>query len=543
MSEIIINEIDNTTAGISSSVNNTVFLVGNVGSDYVGTSAGKFTLFTTLKEFTEEMGTSPMTYSIPAAEYQVLSDPFTYNPKPNDSTSSSKVYDPGFNSAFFLLQKGLQVLYFAPKLDTASEIETNDKFKGKDVKDATTLAYEVLTGIEPKIVSSNFVAKYTDVVSNLVTNLYTITAFAKEGESDLPLTSFTEEQWNEAIEQLVENGTYTPDGSAIAYDTIKYTLNTTDYTYVTFNGLVDYFNGTNFAALAEDLKDKGLYRIRFLSASGYDAVLKTTSNSVNTYTSKGLQTTLINVALDRKDAIAIPDHQWNLAKGVVTKDTITDVKSSGVSVATASSKGTMLSPWCEYTLSSARLIMPASFAYLEAFANAIQNNPTWYATAGMLRGLISGTPIAAYGDNHIKQLTPRTGVSVNPITFKYVNGNATVNIWGNRTLYNAPSDLKASSFLNISQLVVDLQKQLYTSSVSNQFEPNSDRTWYNFKSQIDVLLNQMKSAQGIKGKKIIRLQPTAKAQLRALIKIVPIDAIEDFYLTIELADTLEITEE
>ena len=182
--------------------------------------------------------------------------------------------------------------------------------------------------------------------------------------------------------------------------------------------------------------------------------------------------------------------------------------------------------------------MPASMAYLEAFINGVQNNPTWYAMAGRLRGTITGTPIKQYGEKFANSLMSDTGVSVNPITNVYPYG---ILIWGNRTLNNN-SGLVASSFLNIRQLCVDIFKSLYINAKGYMFEQNSDRLWFNFKSNIAKLLDNMKSGEGISGYRIIRLEPE-RAKVRALIRIVPLEAVEKFDLTVELNDSLISTNE
>lgn len=177
--------------------------------------------------------------------------------------------------------------------------------------------------------------------------------------------------------------------------------------------------------------------------------------------------------------------------------------------------------------------MPASLAYLEAFINGVKDNPTWYATAGRLRGTITGTPIRDYGEKFAQSLMNDTGVSVNPITNVYPYG---ILIWGNRTLNNN-SGLVASSFLNIRQLCVDIFKSLYINAKGYMFEQNSDRLWFNFKSNIAKLLDNMKTGEGISGYRIIKLEPE-RAKIKALIRIVPIEAVEKFDLTLELTDSL-----
>lgn len=273
------------------------------------------------------------------------------------------------------------------------------------------------------------------------------------------------------------------------------------------------------------LKDKGLYNPTFLTVGGYFAVDTVTPPD----TLPNAITQIKTIAETRGDCLALFDHIWNV--------TSTDILTIAGRVATK--YGAMFSPWCAYNINNIDVTLPASVAYLEAVASGIVNNPIWYAMAGLQRGLVSGTPIVTYGEEFANTLTTKTGASVNPIA--YVNG--VVTIWGNRTLYNNTGSLVASSFLNIRNLCSRLKKQLYVSAKSILFEQNTDRLWFNFKAQLVAILDNMKTGQGISGYKVIKLQATERGQVRALIRIVPIEAVEEVDLTIELSDTLTVEEE
>ena len=273
------------------------------------------------------------------------------------------------------------------------------------------------------------------------------------------------------------------------------------------------------------LTDKGLYNPTFLTVGGYFSVDMETPQT----TLPNAITKIMKIAETRGDCLALFDHVWDadteniltIAGRVVTK------------------YGAMFSPWCAYNINGTDITLPASVAYLEAVARGIVNNPVWYAMAGLQRGLVSGTPIVTYGEEFANTLTNKTGASVNPIA--YVNGVVTV--WGNRTLYNNTGSLVASSSLNIRNLCSRLKKQLYVSAKSILFEQNTDRLWFNFKAQLVAILDNMKTGQGISGYKVIKLQATERGQLTALIRIVPIEAIEEVDLTIELSDSLTVEEE
>lgn len=287
----------------------------------------------------------------------------------------------------------------------------------------------------------------------------------------------------------------------------------------------DMYDALGKDTFYKPLEDKGLYNPTFLTVGGYFSVdMETTQQTLPTAI-----TQIKTIAEKRGDCLALFDHAWDAN----TENILT------IAGRVATKYGAMFSPWCAYNINGTDITLPASVAYLEAVASGIVNNPIWYAMAGLQRGLVSGTPIVTYGEEFANTLTTKTGASVNPIA--YVNG--VVTIWGNRTLFNNTGSLVASSFLNIRNLCSRLKKQLYVSAKSILFEQNTDRLWFNFKAQLVAILDNMKTGQGISGYKIIKLQATERGQVRALIRIVPIEAIEEVDLTIELSDTLAVEEE
>ena len=110
---------------------------------------------------------------------------------------------------------------------------------------------------------------------------------------------------------------------------------------------------------------------------------------------------------------------------------------------------------------------------------------------------------------------------------------------------NGSSDtvqLVASDFLNIRSLCCDIKKTLYRAARRYTFDPNSDVLWINFKSAITPLLEKMKANDGIRDYLIVKVPTTKKALLAARIIISPIEAVEDFDLTVELNDAVEVVE-
>lgn len=204
--------------------------------------------------------------------------------------------------------------------------------------------------------------------------------------------------------------------------------------------------------------------------------------------------------------------------------------------------------------------LKANEAYILAFLNNLNNGyAAWQAVAGATRGAIPGDYVV---DGYLKEseidnmqlrlyVDDATSIAINPI----VNMNPWgMRIWGNRTclpnknVTNAGTpdpnsdQLVASSFANVRVLICDIKKALYKAARSCQFEQNSDVLWVNFTSQVNTLLEQMKQGYGIAAYKWIREESTERAKLKATLKVVPLEAVEDFDLSIELADSLEVAE-
>lgn len=304
------------------------------------------------------------------------------------------------------------------------------------------------------------------------------------------------------------------------------------------------------------LMDKGEYQIKFLTLGAYPSfefgLDKTGTGSIETY---NIFDNLIETAAKRGDCIALVDHTNNSTRTLQTtagsvyanlsayvKNSLTITRKGGDSE-DGYTYGAMFTPYAIYKLSTqnnTQHTLPASFGYLSAFAASTQVNPNWYAVAGVSRGIPSGLiGLSQNITNTIADLyQPRNNVAINCITNIKPYGYT---IWGNRTLKNnsADGDLKALSFLNIRVLTCDLKKTLYQACKRYTFENNTDITWLNFKSQIEPALAKMLSGNGIASYQIIKVATTKKATIEAIIRLVPIEPVEDWFITIELTDGVE----
>ena len=304
----------------------------------------------------------------------------------------------------------------------------------------------------------------------------------------------------------------------------------------------------------EALKDKGLYNIKFITTGGY----------VGSRTNAQAR----ELASERKDCCAILDifKDKTIDDITLALEDPTTLKSIGLpqSDIDKSKYSAAFAPWGTYTppCISNYLIgsydkdgkaeyypsivnLPASFGYLLAAANSFNAGAAnWSAIAGAARGnipyLISLDEY--YTESQINSiLQTNKSISINPIARINPFGDI---IWGNRTLHDNTSKggLTASSFLNIRNLISDIKKTVFTAARQLTFEQNSIILWVKFQSLIKPTLDRMVNGSGISGYELIRKVSKEKAKLTATIRIYAIEAVEDFDITIELADDAAITE-
>lgn len=289
------------------------------------------------------------------------------------------------------------------------------------------------------------------------------------------------------------------------------------------------------------LQDRGLYNIRFITSGAYG---KDADDIEDT------NLAMLDICGDvlplRGDAIVLLDH----APTLTTKNEVESFFTDDIGTSGKLKFGAGFTPWIHFKSADLgdTLEMPATFAYLLAFAQSVQINPSWLAVAGASRGRVPGLaePFVSikYGEIEANALQTREQgkITINPICninpFGYV-------VWGNRTLNpvglgtTQQNDLVATNFLNIRNIVASIKKTLFVASRGLTFEQNSDVLWINFKSGITPLLDQMVSGNGIADYRLIKKKADKKATLKAIIRIVPIEAVEDFDLTIEIADSTE----
>lgn len=299
------------------------------------------------------------------------------------------------------------------------------------------------------------------------------------------------------------------------------------------------------------LTDMNEYGVKYITSGGYPSFYTSGDDSpIPSFYSQ-----MLSCAATRGDAVALIDHEYNpeFELGVVSSGFYGTINSE-FSNAEHTEFGTMFTPWADYTCSTlpARLAvqpMPASFGYLKCMASAIKTSPNWLAMAGVARGKVPG--IVELNTKELlsniiaEEYQPKYGqdnqvISVNAITNIKPYG---LTIWGNRTLKSVnEAGTTATNFLNIRNMVSDIKKLSYRTAKSLMFEQDTESLWLRFKGGVSPLLEQLKSGGGISEYKIIRGttkfngKPLTKGEIAAVIKIIPVYAVEYFEITVVLAD-------
>ena len=293
-----------------------------------------------------------------------------------------------------------------------------------------------------------------------------------------------------------------------------------------------------------EIVDRGLYDVSFVTTGGYPTIYKDSGSTSDTGRSS-LISALTAVCTARGDCAALVDFDVDTQIKLDNNGQFVDQDNKNLSslLNISASEGPqdvyVIVPWCaispNFSGYATTTFLPGSFAYLKAFAGAIRTNNSWFATAGVRRGAVACSGVTQVITNaEADEFQPVTGRSINAITFIKPYGYV---IYGNRTLIaNDETGLVANSFINVRQLVHDIKRQAYAVAKSLMFDPNDDILWVNFKNAITPLLEKMRSGQGIRSYRLVKIASSARGTMTAKIIISPIEAVETFNITVELTD-------
>lgn len=304
------------------------------------------------------------------------------------------------------------------------------------------------------------------------------------------------------------------------------------------------------------LKDKSLYDFRYIISGllGTSAAISSEMIAVAKFDPENKAFDSVNpLTAGRGDCIALLDIEPSAYQGKGSQEEIINSVRGKYGSIPTSKYAAVFMPTVTYTEASMdakypNRTFPASFHYLACAARSSERFSEWYANAGYTRG-ISNYTVESTGCN-----LGEAAVNAFQRRFKVDNDNLAINpiiklrgsyyLWGNRTTEalgaegTEEGDLKASHFLNIRQLCCTLKKQVYVACRQFTFDPNSATLWSNFCNTIRPTLEKMKADQGISDYKILKVKSNRKAFLSAIIRIVPIEAVEDFDISVYLEDSI-----
>lgn len=322
---------------------------------------------------------------------------------------------------------------------------------------------------------------------------------------------------------------------ADAYENVdlKLEINTSNTDEFNIDAFYNKLYNADGKSVFTKLTDRDAYQIKFITAGGYPVYGINDNNAI--------MDTMLVTAANRGDCVALIDHldPINNQLEIMFEDLkeALDRKLIADNGEDAKKYGAMFTPWGKYKLNivSGTSAFPGSYAYLRCLANSSKTNANWFAIANVSRGQVpdllglNSKMTGAIAES----FQTRKGIAINPITNIKPYGYC---IWGNRTLFNNINDLTASSFLNIRVLSCDVKKVVYAAAKRLTFELNSDILWLNFKAAIEPTLDRMVSGNGLSNYKITKIATDKKATVACKIKLFAVDSVEDWDVTVELAD-------
>lgn len=532
MPRIIVNEYDNTTAANADYANFSVLIFGPAatGKDIKNVvDENKVYECSSITDFETAIG------KVPSGELKCTLDsvaPTLYDPSAEMSTKSSPVG--------------------APIKCTEDNIEA--------IKEKVTVGeYPVYLAVETDSAQAGFLSmdgyvfkKISTVAEVIEDSSYAIILSGGEGQDGNDVYSY---------------------GNQMAYELLKlgYTVlyRVIDQDFMDSLKKVGTERDEEINKVIEPLKDKSVYDFRYV-VTGFmnetyfaNALALQLCEAVN-------ETSVSEVASNgRGDCILLVDipYSWytaqddsNIPSPLTQVDAVENIKNNLASGIIESKYAAIFAPYVKYNFTDNEVsgyisenendglldgkTFPASFHYLACAAksNSIYNE--WYAVAGYTRG-ISDYDVAGlgctFGENAANVLQPRqiTSDGVRCAVNLIIKIRNEYLIWGNRTAYTLnSSNLLASHFLNIRQLCMTIKKEVYYACKRFTFDPSSDLLWNNFTMTIRPTLEKMKADQGITDYKIIRIQSKERAVLKARIRVVPVEACEDFYIDLALEDSI-----
>ena len=534
MPKILINEIDQTTPGTSGSYSNySVLIAGFVGN---GTGNGKIIEpdsngvyeFSSAKDFKATIG--------------IVAPGFEYK-ESEDLDPEIKIYHYGNQMAYELLNLGYSVTYLPISKEDGIKMLVDENtwnvFKDRASYDFRFISHGLLETTDTTAIDARIGELHT-AIAMLNEEVLNSDAEALDEEHRFIITADTDEASDDIAIVAAHDE---------LYQALYLSLTSNEQAAV--NGLKNSDTGEYYPTCAEavngvlsEMRAKKDMLANCVSAETFAEVNKNIANLAQ-YSVEATED-----ANGRGDCIALIElNEKNYVNNVIHPE---------FSIIEAINKMSYINAnngkYCAMTVPSVQykngMKMPGAFHYLACFMNSLQSGfAEWYAAAGYTRGVSSyiiDRTTVTLGEIAINVLEPRNMAKADSPKFAcnvIANFRGSYYLWGNRTAHplgdanGAENDLVASHFLNIRQLCTTIKKQLYVACRRFTFDPNSDTLWFNFVNAIRPTLELMKADQGVRDYKILKVYTDKKATLKAKIRIIPIEAVEDFDIEVSLEDS------
>lgn len=576
MPKILINEKDRTSPGTPSGYANFTVLVAGLAKTTLTEAETKAGLtMSAWEDKRKEVKDSNGVYEFSSAEAFKNTIGLVPPETTVDNDSSTKFYHYGNQMAYELLNMGYTVIYKVVdknKIETLGEASFWEDFKDKSSYDfrfvthglleSTTFDEATRTSYDSKVARLAEVEKAIKVLEDII------------AEYPLNTNATTDEQTEvSANRNTAYLAVYT------TYEGFKKTTKTVSH-YDTFEAACEGLIGVAGDSTKPGEKATLTAEIAALVSGGITTAIINNANScianLAKYTATGAKDANGDETNDmymkdvpgRGDCVALIEADENLYVSATGTQANPELKIiAAINEMTGIDAGN--GKFCAMTVPSVHYKMsidkdkpnefgnnvkfPGAFHYLACFMNSLRLGfAEWYAAAGYTRGVASymvDHTSVKLGEIAINALEPRNYDDPQSSYPKFAcnviaNFRGSYYLWGNRTAHPLgkkgsldTGDLVASSFLNIRQLCCTIKKQLYVACRTFTFDPNSDTLWVNFCNAIRPTLEAMKADQGIRDYKIMKVYTDKKATLKAKIRIIPIEAVEDFDLEVSLEDS------
>ena len=91
--------------------------------------------------------------------------------------------------------------------------------------------------------------------------------------------------------------------------------------------------------------------------------------------------------------------------------------------------------------------------------------------------------------------------------------------------------------------VLTITDAAWLTSKEFTFEQNTDVLWVNYRARLSRTLDKLQSDFEIADYRIDKLPSEGRARLCSQIKVVPIEAVEDFMINVSLSDSVSVSVE